>query len=593
MESDTSSKRSIDDVDTNGHPDASPKRPRSSTPPDADVPMTDGQDTSGTDQPPKSTPRKRGRPPKNRTPGDTPTPRAKRVTRTPTKAQAASSPATPTGRPSLMGGADRSARRKSARALIEQVVGDGASDQDDDDVDDDDDRLAREIYESSDDDEAAAAATPGEAATSTATTPEAASATTPKKRGGRRPRARSPTPPRDLPPHEQYFVHNKPGRPKTSDRTLKGLTMLTHDEYFAWLRDAPDRHAGDVRYLEGLHAESFPQWAFELAQGLGVCLYGLGSKRALLRRFARFLARHPGSGTGSTSVAAPPTVVVNGYAPSTTMRDVLTTVAAALNLRVPSTTPATMLHALLGHLSSLPGSSSGNGYPALTLVVNSIDAPPLRRPAHQSMLARLASHPRVRLVCSADTPDFPLLWDVGLRSALSLAFHDATTLAPLTAEIDVVDAVHDLLGRNARRVNGRDGVAFVLRSLPDNARNLFQLLVGEVLIAMDEDEAAAPEDVGVEYRIVYNKAVEEFICSSEMAFRTLLKEYVFPFLLTAYARTLLSATRSLNSLVLTRPDCRFHDHQIITSKKDALGTELLSVPFAKDELEAILEDLMG
>jgi origin recognition complex subunit 2 len=36
---------------------------------------------------------------------------------------------------------------------------------------------------------------------------------------------------------------------------------------------------------------------------------------------------------------------------------------------------------------------------------------------------------------------------------------------------------------------------------------------------------------------------------------------------------------------------RFHDHQIITSYKDALGTELLSVPFGQEELEAILEDL--
>lgn len=36
---------------------------------------------------------------------------------------------------------------------------------------------------------------------------------------------------------------------------------------------------------------------------------------------------------------------------------------------------------------------------------------------------------------------------------------------------------------------------------------------------------------------------------------------------------------------------RFHDHQIITSHKDALGTELLSLPFGKEELEGILEEL--
>ncbi len=38
---------------------------------------------------------------------------------------------------------------------------------------------------------------------------------------------------------------------------------------------------------------------------------------------------------------------------------------------------------------------------------------------------------------------------------------------------------------------------------------------------------------------------------------------------------------------------RFHDHQMITSKKDVLGTELLWVPFRKEELESILEELLG
>lgn len=32
---------------------------------------------------------------------------------------------------------------------------------------------------------------------------------------------------------------------------------------------------------------------------------------------------------------------------------------------------------------------------------------------------------------------------------------------------------------------------------------------------------------------------------------------------------------------------------MITSQKDVLGTELLNLPFRKEELEAILEDLMS
>jgi hypothetical protein len=99
--------------------------------------------------------------------------------------------------------------------------------------------------------------------------------------------------------------------------------------------------------------------------------------------------------------------------------------------------------------------------------------------------------------------------------------------------MDVVDEVHELLGRKARRVGGKEGVAFVLRSLPENAKSLFRLLVSEVLVMMDDGGGVGgggAESTGVEYRIIYNKAVEEFICSSEMAFRTLLKEYFPPFL---------------------------------------------------------------
>ncbi len=55
----------------------------------------------------------------------------------------------------------------------------------------------------------------------------------------------------------------------------------------------------------------------------------------------------------------------------------------------------------------------------------------------------------------------------------------------------------------------------------------------------DGDAGAAGEGPGIEYRMLYNKAVEEFICSSEIAYRLLLKEYVVhlnlrkPFLVVA------------------------------------------------------------
>ncbi|KAL3594725.1 Origin recognition complex subunit 2 [Fusarium poae] len=485
---------------------------------------------------PKPAPKRRGRPPKKAVNGGSPTPKASRTAlfQTPTKkARFGLNADTP-------GGADRSAKRKSTRALIEHVVGDDLTDEEYD-------GLAQQIYESSEDedaiegDNAVSAEAPG---VDEAATP---SKSTPRRKAQRKKLARSPTPPRDLPPHELYFAHNKPGRPKTSNNTLGSLALLTHDEYFTIVRETNDHHEGDIEFLESLHAKSFPQWAFELSQGFNLCLYGYGSKRRLLHKFAGHLHSRSKKDGGDKIV------MINGYAPNTTMREILSTIGSAVDPahRIPLTQPAVMVPAILSHLNT---NSS-----IITLVVNSIDAAPLRKPGSQTALAQLAAHPRVRLVCSADTPDFALLWDIGVRSAFNMGFHDCTTFAPYTAELDVVDEVHELLGRNAHRVNGREGVAFVLRSLPENAKNLFRLLVGEVLIAIEEEGDGGDEPTGVEYRMVYNKAVEEFICSSEMAFRTLLKE--------------------------------FHDHQIITSMKDALGTELLSLPFGKDELEAILEDL--
>ncbi|KAG6031808.1 hypothetical protein E4U40_006788 [Claviceps sp. LM458 group G5] len=495
-----------------------------------------------------TTPSRRGRPPttaasQTSTPTKTP---ATSIFATPVKARE-NEAATPKRK-----AADRSARKKSARVLIENVVGDGL-DSDGEDVDDD--MLMREIYDEDSN---------GEEDLDEEDVRNAGDATpskTGRKGPGRTRRARSPTPPRDLPPHELYFTHNKPGRPKTSDNTLGSVAMLTHDEYFSVVHSSNyiDRHSADVEYLENLHAELFPQWVFELSQGYSICLYGFGSKRNLLQKFARYLSQSHGASNHDTPLSRCKTIIVNGYTHTTTLREILTCISTAVDpsLKPPSSSVSAMLSSILAQLS-LTGLT-------LTIIVNSIDAHPLRKPGTQSLLSQLASHPQINLVCSVDTPDFSLLWDIGIRSAFNFLFHDCTTFAPLSVELDVVNEVHELLGRQARRVNGREGVAFVLKSLPENAKKLFQLLIGEVLIAGMEAEGASSaredEAAGVEYRMVYNKAVEEFICSSEMAFRTLLKE--------------------------------FHDHQMITSRKDALGTELLSVPFQKDELEAILEDLMS
>lgn len=448
--------------------------------------------------------------------------------------------ATPT-----IGNADRSARRKSARSIVERTATDAFGDEDAEE----EDNLARKIWdadkvESEDQQEEA----DGELGVD-----ETVPTTPSKRKSGRR--KKSPTPPQNLPPHEQYFWQNRPGKIKTSNNTLSSLSLLTHEDYHNQIDAYEDLHASSYAYLHSLHSRSFPQWRFELAQSFNICLYGYGSKRKLVTAFAEYLH--------TKSPSDPPRILmINGYTPILTIRQVLNTFASLVFDCTPSTLPSKfgtqpreILTTLLDHLDTSPPPSP------YFIFINSLDAPPLRRSPNPSLLAQVAASPHVHLLATCDTPNFPLLWDTNLRDQYNFLFHDTTTFESYCpVEIGaVVDDVNELLGRSGRGVKGKEGAGFVLRSLPENARSLYRVLVAELLAAMDE-EGGGGGGGGVEYRVLYQKVVEEFICSNEMGFRQLLKE--------------------------------FYDHQMVVSRRDGSGAEFLGVPWRREEMEAILEDLV-
>lgn len=443
----------------------------------------------------------------------------------------------------VVGNADRSARRKSTRSIVERTATDGFDDEDAED----EDVLARKIWDADE----AESGDPEEEADGELGADGTVPRTPSKRKTGRR--KKSPTPPQNFPPHEQYFWQHRPGKIKTSNNTLSSLSLLTHEEYHSQINAYGDPHAFSYAILHSLHSRSFPQWRFELSQLFNICLYGYGSKRKLVTAFANYLH--------TTSSSDPPQIlIVNGYTPTLTLRQVLTTLAALVfdctTSTLPSklgTQPREIITTLLTHLKVAPPPS-----PYL-LFINSLDAPPLRRSPNPSLLAQLAASPHIHLLATCDTPNFPLLWDTNLRDQYNFLFHDTTTFESYSpVEIgSVIDDVNELLGRSGRSVKGKEGVGFVLRSLPENARSLYRVLIAELLAAMDEEGGG---EGGVEYKVLYQKVVEEFICSNEMGFRQLLKE--------------------------------FYDHQMVVSKRDGSGAEFLGVPWRREEMEAILEDLV-
>jgi origin recognition complex subunit 2 len=354
------------------------------------------------------------------------------------------------------------------------------------------------------------------------------------------------SPPRHLPPHERYFWDNKSGLNKTSDKVLPPNLLLNHDDYFAQRDSWVDPHQDARDFVLEWHQKAFHQWAFELRNEFNICFHGYGSKRAVIASFAQYLREEIDP--------TPAIIIINGFRPDITLLDILTTIASTIfpaQLKLPSVS-ATLLDLILETLDSKPPTSP------IHLLINSIDALPLRKGAvTQSAFASLAAHPSIRLIASADVPNFLQLWDSSHRTRLRFLFHDCTTFAPYDAELDPVESVNELLGRSGRRLGGRDGIGFVLKSLPENARHLFRILVAEQIAA-----AADGEDVGsgLEYRVLFQKAREELVCSTEAQLNILLKE--------------------------------FYDHQIVERRDDAMGTERLLVPFRKDELESLLDDLV-
>lgn len=384
-------------------------------------------------------------------------------------------------------------------------------------------------------------------------------------------RKRSLTPPEDLPPHELYFFQNRSKNMKTSNNTLSSLSLLSHEQYHNNISVFVDPHASSIKYLHSLHSRSFPQWNFELSQSFNICLYGYGSKRHLVTDFAHHLS------SLRPSFSSPKIIIINGYTPALKIRQVLTTIATvafdapASSLKL-GTQPRDIIDSILTQLAECPPSSP------IYIFINSLDAPPLRRNPIPSMFATLASNSHIHLLATCDNPSFQRLFESSALEQFNFLFHDTTTFesyAPVEVG-SVVDTMNELLGRSGRSVKGKEGVGFVLRSLPENARNLYRILIAELLAAMDNgiegNDALDPEGgsrklaggVGIvgrmAVRVLYQKAVEEFICTSDMAFRTLLKE--------------------------------FQDHQMVDSKWDGAGTEMIGVPFRREEMEAILEDLV-
>ena len=341
-----------------------------------------------------------------------------------------------------------------------------------------------------------------------------------------------------------YIASKGRGRQGGAKENMLGTLDLADEETIReLLGHLPVGHINEraaiVKNLEKQHR----RWFQLLRAGFNVLLYGFGSKKALMEDFEKRYFKDGG------------VIVVNGFFPALTPKQVVVAAAAALvpmsdktNDKVNASTPAindkTPTETLLAQIQSATRGSATSAPKRLYIVLHNIDGPQLRTSEAQALLGELAAMDRVHLIASIDHVNAPLLWSKREAARFNWVWQEASTFASYALE---TANLPQLLASKGEERHVR-GAANVLRSLTANGRAIFRLLAEHQL--ENEDSQGMPLDM------FYGACREQFLVSSEVTLRVHLTE--------------------------------FTDHELVRSKRGHDGRDLLSVPLCADALKELL-----
>lgn len=362
--------------------------------------------------------------------------------------------------------------------------------------------------------------------------------------------------------YEGYFDQHKT-REKISTTPFSRAPAIEFSEFIGYVDQSRGYFKDSKDFLTSLYRTMFTQWFFELSQGYSLLYYGIGSKRNLLLEFVT-----------STIPETVPVLVVNGYNPATNFKELLNSLIHIFVddslTKLPKNTPD-LLQTVVRHLESKRKSQASSHdlvelkLPKVVILIHNIDGESLRSDKSQSYLSTLASIPEVWLVASSDHINAPVMWDAAKLALYNFLWHDLTTYESYAVETSFEDPLS--LGK-IRTAAGNKGVKYVLSSLTLKARGLYRVLICHQIETMTnelhgtgniEDQRNTPGSVqfGIEFKLLYQKCVEEFLVSNELNFRTMLTEFL--------------------------------DHKMAVLTKDSSGTEIVYVPYTKETIENILE----
>ena len=308
---------------------------------------------------------------------------------------------------------------------------------------------------------------------------------------------------------EDYFSAHGGGAGPTSDHTLARLACPQMDAAAvrSALQAAPQAFHEDFRTLYEEHLNLFSYWLFQMSAGFNILLYGLGSKRELIEGFR------------SKKLAGSTHLVVNGYFPGLTVKQVLHTLSCDLLGQVGTfknhSEHAKSICRVLEE--NQDGEEEGDRcVKEVFLIVHNIDGPSLRSEKAQTPLSILAQSPHIRVVASIDHINASLIWDQGRLSRFNWLWHDVTTYEPYMEETSYENS---LMVKQSGTL-ALSGLRHVLQSLTPNAQGIFKLIVGHHLECGSQTGYQ-----GFPFHDCYLQCRERFLVNSELTLRTQLTEF--------------------------------------------------------------------
>ncbi|XP_066151316.1 origin recognition complex subunit 2 [Euwallacea fornicatus] len=331
---------------------------------------------------------------------------------------------------------------------------------------------------------------------------------------------------------EEYFANSGSSKIKTSNNTLDKLETPRLPQYelqkLLSNKQFSSEHSVAIKNLTMSYEKNFIKWLYVLKQNFSVLLYGLGSKKNILSSFH------------TEYLQDDPVVVVNGFFPSLTVKNILDNIIQ--DLLEMKECPSSLNDAtdLIIHETKSRGIY-------IYLLINNIEA--LRTTKGQKTLATLGNSPNIHLIATIDHINAPLIWDHNTLSKFNFTWWDVTSFRTYQHETEC--EMSSMTQQNSALA--LSSLRNVFLSLTQNSKAIY------LKVAKHQLEHSGQYYQGMAFKDLYMACREGFIVSSDLALRAQLSEFI--------------------------------DHKMVKSRRSTEdGTEYLVIPLNNAVLAQFIEE---